>query len=269
MSLLSRLERTVGRFAVPNLPLYLIVGQVGVYLATLLGSLDPGRLVFVPRLALMGQWWRVFTFLLLPPPMSVLFIAFAWWLFYMMAGALEGYWGAFRFNLFIFLGAALTIGLSFLRPDRQVTNAFLAGSVFLAFAYLNPEFEFLLFFVVPVRVKWLALLTWAVYAFEFLTGGWSERLEVIAATGNFLLFFGGDLANGVGSRRRSLARAADRAAAAARPRHLCRICGKSDRTNPEMDFRYCSKCAGDACYCPEHIGSHDHLAEEEKPRAAT
>jgi hypothetical protein len=269
MSTLSKLERTLGRFAVPNLALYMVFGQVTVYLAILLGQLDKGLFLFVPRLALMGQWWRILTFMLMPPSMSIIFICFAWWIFYMMGSALEDYWGAFRFNLFILLGAALTVGLSFLQPDMAITNAFLGGSVFLAFAYLNPDFELLLFFILPVKIKWLALITWAVYGFEFLAGGWSARLQVIAATGNFFLFFGRDLVQSARSRRRAMAHAADRAAAAGRagqPRHRCRICGKTDQSNPELDFRYCSKCSGDECYCPDHIRNHEHVvASGESP----
>src|SRR5580692_372613 len=124
MSLISKLERPLGRFAIPNLSLYLVFGQVAVYLSVLLGRLDEEWFVFVPKLALLGQWWRVLTFLLMPPPMSLIFICFAWYMFYLMGSALEEYWGTFRYNVFIFLGTALTLGLSFLRPYVPVTNAF-------------------------------------------------------------------------------------------------------------------------------------------------
>jgi hypothetical protein len=269
MPFLSKLERSLGRFAIPNLSLWLVLGQVLVFLGILLGKIEPGWLVLVPRFVLMGQWWRLFTFLLIPPSMSIIFIGFAWWIFYMMGNALEAYWGAFRFNLFIFLGATLTVGLSFLQPDMAITNAFLAGSVFLAFAYFNPDFEMLLFFILPVKIKWLALLTWAVYGYEFLVGGWSGRLQVIAALGNFFLFFGRDLIQGAASRRRAMVRSADRAAAVSQPLHRCRICGKTDKSNPELDFRYCSKCAGAECYCPEHIRNHVHVLASEESSTST
>src|ERR1039458_1082074 len=83
-------------------------------------------------------------------------------------GFAEDYWGVFRFNFFLFIGWALTVGAAFLTPAEPATNLFVAGSVFLAFAYLNPDFELVLFFILPVKVKWLALLTWVVYGFEFL-----------------------------------------------------------------------------------------------------
>lgn len=188
MSFLSKLERSLGRFAIPHLSLYLVLGQVGVYLAIITGRLDATLILFVPRLVLMGQWWRAVSFLLIPPPTNIIFIGFAWWMFHLMGSALEGYWGAFRYNLFLLLGTALTVGLAFLQPDAVVTNGFLAGSVFLAFAFLNPDFELMLFFLLPVKIKWLALITWVYYGFELVVGGWSGRLQVIAAVGNFLIF---------------------------------------------------------------------------------
>ena len=166
---------------------------------------------------------------------------------------------------FLGVGWLLTIAAAFITPFAYASNLFLAGSVFLAFAYLNPDFVMMLFFILPVKIKWLALFTWVVYGYEFVTSGWSGRLQIIAALGNFLIFFGRDLVRDGISRRRSMARAADRVAStgrAAQARHRCHVCGKTNLTNPEMDFRYCSKCAGDQCYCPEHIFNHEHVLVE-------
>jgi hypothetical protein len=268
MSFLDRLERNLGRFAIPGLSLYLVVGQVFATLATLFGLLDPGRLVFVPALARAGQWWRVVSFLFQPPAtggglFGLVFLVFAWWIFYFMGTALEGHWGVFRFNLFLFVGYALTVGLAFFAPGSPVANGFLVGSVFLAFAYLNPNFELLLFFILPVKIKWLAFVTWVFYVYRFIVGGWPDRLQIVAAVGNFILFFGGDAWNAAGriQRQRAVGRPAGPAGPGG-PRHRCRICGKTDKTNPELDFRYCSKCAGDPCYCPEHIYNHEHVLSE-------
>ena len=148
MSLLDKLERALGRFAVPNLSLYLVIGQVFVLLAWMLGQLDLGLFVLVPELVKAGEWWRLFSFLLLPPPPGMfgyLFVAFAWYMFYLMGGALESFWGAFRYNLFLLAGLGLTLIAAFLTPGQAATNAFIAGSVFLAFAYLHPDFELALF----------------------------------------------------------------------------------------------------------------------------
>jgi hypothetical protein len=267
MSFLDKLERSLGRFAIHGLSLYLVIGQAFVALATIAGLLGPARLVFIPRLALAGQWWRPFTFILEPTGlgtgvMAIVSLVFGWWIFYFMGTALEGAWGAFRFNLFLLTGYLLTVGLSFLVPDWPVSYTFLAGSVFLVFARLNPDVAFLIFFILPVKVRWLGIAAWLLYAFQFVTGSWADRVQIGAAIANVVLFCGREvwLEAGLRTRRAAISRAAPppRAGTGAQPRHRCRTCGKTDLTHPQLDFRYCSKCADDACYCPEHIFSHEH-----------
>lgn len=277
MPLLDTLERRFGRFALTNVTLYLIIGQVFVTLTSMLGLLDLRQFVLVPALVMEGEPWRLITFLFYPPPVnfrsmfSLMFLPFAWWIFYLMGNALEHYWGAFRYNVFLFVGFSLTIGAAFLTPEYAVTNAFIAGSVFLAFAWLNPDFELALFFILPIKIKWLALITVLGYGYGLATGTASTRWQIMASVGNFLLFFGREIVETMRYRRRTMAVKARRTVEERKgpePRHRCHICGKTDLTNPEMDFRYCSKCAGDQCYCPEHIFSHEHvLAESEKEKS--
>jgi hypothetical protein len=144
---------------------------------------------------------------------------------------------------------------SWLAPGAVMGNGFIGGSVFLAFAYLNPNFTFYIFFILPVRVKWLALITWVFYAYTVAFGGPVPRLAVLASTGNFLIFFGArivaDLRSGKrhmeGQRRRVAER---REAEAAGPRHRCVTCAKNSDTHPDEDFRY---TADDRCFCSEHL----------------
>jgi hypothetical protein len=269
--MLDKLERWFGRFALPNVTLYLIIGQVFVTLCALLGQIDLNRLVLVPVLVLNGEPWRALSFLFLPPPvnfgsmLSLALLPFAWWIFFLMGSALEQYWGAFRYNLFLLVGVILTVAAAFITPLSPVGNAFIAGSVFLAFAWLNPDFELALFFILPVKIKWLAALTWGFYAFSLVTGSWATRCQVLASVGNFLLFFAHDIVTTMRYRRRRMAADAQRFSAQNQerePRHRCFVCGKTDLTNPELDFRYCSKCAGDQCYCPEHIFNHEHVLSD-------
>lgn len=269
--MLDSLERRFGRFAISNITLYLIIGQAFVFFAAMFRLLDLRLFPLLGLLVREGEWWRLVTFLFMPPPvnmnsmLSLVFLPFAWWIFYLMGNALEHYWGAFRYNVFLLVGVLLTIGAAFLAPTSWATNAFLAGSVFLAFAWLNPDFELSLFFILPIKVKWLALFTWLYYGYRFVMGDWGTRWLVLASVSNFLLFFGGDILNTIRFRQRTRAMQARRVAEekrAAEPRHRCHVCGKTDLTNPEMDFRYCSKCAGDQCYCPEHIFNHAHVVEE-------
>lgn len=272
--MLDQLERRFGRFAIPNLSLWIVIGQVFVLLAWMMGRLDLTDFVLVAGAVRAGQWWRLLTFIFMPPPpgmLGYLFVAFAWYMFYLMGNALEHYWGEFRYNLFLFIGYALTVGAAFLTPMSVASNLFIAGSVFLAFAYLNPDFEIALFLILPVKIKWIALFTWVLYALQLVRGEWSTRFQVLAAVGNFLLFFGRDIIHTMRYRRRKMETQVRRMAedrAGPQPRHKCFVCGKTDITNPEMDFRYCSKCAGDQCYCPEHIFNHEHVLTDSDEKKA-
>src|SRR3954463_16227721 len=103
MAFLTKLERALGRFAIPNISLYFVIGQVFVLLGSMIGRVSLGWFVLLPALVMEGEWWRVFSFLLMPPPTSYLFVAFAWYLFYLFGSTLEGYWGVFRYNLFLLI----------------------------------------------------------------------------------------------------------------------------------------------------------------------
>jgi hypothetical protein len=275
--MLDQLDRRFGRFAPTHITLYLIIGQVFVCLSSLLGLLDLDQFVLVPALATHGEPWRLLTFLFFPPPVnyasmfSLAMLPFAWWIFYLMGTALEAYWGAFRYNLFLLTGVVLTIAAAFLNPLAPVTNGFIAGSVFLAFAWLNPDFELALFFILPIKIKWLALFTWVVYGYKLVMGAPSTRWQILASVANFLIFFSKEIIDTMRYRRRTMVVQSKRTAEekhGPEPRHRCRVCGKTDLTNPEMDFRYCSKCVGDECYCPEHIHAHEHvLVESDKTKA--
>jgi hypothetical protein len=261
MSLLNRLERLFGRFAIENISIYLVVGQVFVFLMAMLGRDFTGLIALVPGWVLQGQVWRIFTFVFDPPAVHPVLIAFSWYMFYLMGGALEHFWGAFRYNFFLFFGWVLTVVAAFVFPFVPATNIFIAGSVLLAFAYLNPEFELLFFFVLPLKIKWVARFQWVVYAYAALTGAWPTRLALLASLGNFFLFFGRDIIQRIRSGRRQMAfRAQQFAASGDEPaaRHRCHVCGRTELSNPELDFRYCSKCANDECYCSQHLGNHVH-----------
>jgi membrane associated rhomboid family serine protease len=197
--MLHKLERHLGWAAIPNLSLCLVAGQVMVFLFVMLMQFRVELIALLPAAVLHGEVWRLFTYLLVPPTsgqltaFGAMFLAFGWYMFFLMGRALEDHWGNFRYNAFIFTGWLLTASVAFLTPGSYATNAFLAGSVFLAFAFLNPDFEIYVFFILPVKIKWLALLTWILYGVTFALGNWTARLAVLAAVGNFLLFFARDI----------------------------------------------------------------------------
>jgi len=258
MSLLNNLERKLRRYAIPNVTLYLILGQALFFVFNLSGRFILDRVVLIPGLVLMGEWWRLITFLFIPPLTNPIFAFFAWYLFYLMGSALEGHWGSFRYNLFLLVGYVATVAVSFLMPLYPATNLFIGGSVFLAFAFLYPDFQLYIFFILPVKIKWLALLTWIGYAYKVLTGTGSDRLLVLASLGNYFLFFGKDIYWRIKTGRRRMTEQTRQFSGKKEAFHTCAVCGKPDISHPQMEFRYCSDCGG-LGYCKDHIFNHKHV----------
>ncbi len=258
MALLDKLERKFRRYAVPNVTLYLILGQVLFFVFVLSGRFILERVVLIPDRVLAGEWWRLITFLFVPPMTNPIFAFFAWYLFYLMGNALEGHWGAFRYNVYLLVGYLVTVGVTFLFPFSIATNIFIAGSVFLAFAFLYPDFQLYIFFIIPVKIKWLALLTWIGYAYQVIVGSWSTRLLVLASISNFLLFFGKDIYWRMKTGNRKMVFQAKQYSTGREPFHKCAVCGITDLSHPQMEFRYCSECSG-LGYCKDHISNHKHV----------
>ncbi|MBN2476075.1 MAG: hypothetical protein JXB62_15800 [Pirellulales bacterium] len=262
MKLLDRLERRFGRFAVPHVTVSLIFCQVLIYLVQLTQPELAPSIELVPRRVLEGDLWRLVSFLFEPPMTHPLFAFFFWYLFYLMGTALEHTWGTFRYDLYLLIGYLATVAASFLQLDAPASVGFLQGSVFLAFAWLYPDFQLLLFFLLPVKIKWLALLTWIGYFLAIVFSPWPVRLTVGASVCNFLLFFGRDVVGRIGGGHRRMVTQAGRIRQQAAPRHVCCICGIDNKTHPTMRFRYCTKCGGSRCYCWDHLYDHEHVVEE-------
>ncbi|MCA9057683.1 MAG: hypothetical protein KDA85_04265 [Planctomycetaceae bacterium] len=259
--MLSQLERRFGRFAVPHATLAIIAFQVVVYV---IGYTDPTRiepLFLIPANVLGGEVHRLVTFIAIPPFESIpLFQLFYWYLFFLMGESLEQYWGTFRFNVFLLVGYSATVAASFLAPDVPATNEFIQGSIFLAFAFLNPDFRLYVFFILPIRIWWFALLAWIFYGVVILFAPWAEKVTATASLLNFFLFFWPHIVAKARGGHRSMRRGVKRFSQ--KPPeflHRCHVCGRTDTSNPELDFRYCSKCRGDYCYCNDHLRDHVHI----------
>ena len=132
----------------------------------------------------------------------------------------------------------------------------------MAFAFLNPDFVLQLFFILPVKIKWLALIQWIGYFLTIVFDDWPMRLMATAAVFNFLLFFQHDIFLRIKQGRRRMAMQAQTIADKHKPRHVCRVCGVTNLSDPTMRFRYCSKCEGQCGYCMEHIRGHEHVIKE-------
>lgn len=270
--LIDKLERRFRRFSIPNLTQAIILVQMVCYVLAQSRPQFLLQIVLVPELVLQGEIWRLVTFVFDPPHTNILFAALGWYMFFLMGTALEGQWGAFRYNLYLLIGYVATLAAVFLIPgarDDMASNVFLAGSVFLAFAFFYPDFQIYLFFLLPIKVKYLAMLTWAGYLLAFAQGDWASRAAIVAAVANFLLFFGSDIWLRMRSSHRRMEYARRQLVTPKRIVHKCTICGATEKTHPQMEFRYCSKCAGSYEYCADHLRDHLHVAAAEPDKAAT
>ncbi|NQU11212.1 hypothetical protein HQ590_10505 [bacterium] len=257
--MLNQLERRFGQFVVPHLTLVLTIGLAVTVAMRLLWPGSVSLLVFDRYLILQGELWRLVSFLIVAPGWHPVFAAFGLYLFYLMGNALENEWGEFQFNLFVGVGWLATLVAAWLVQYGYASNAFLLGSVFLAFAWRYPDFTIYLFFLLPVKIKWLALLTWLGYGWSLITGSWTIRALVLAAVANFLLFFWREILLSARSARRRMEHQAGAIAHANVTLHRCTVCGATETSHPDLEFRVCTDCQGEHEYCQEHLENHRHV----------
>ena len=198
---LRKLERKLGRFAIRNLMMYVVGAMAAVFAASLVSPVNlVGLFAFDATAVMQGEVWRIITFIAIPPNASMIFIILALYLYWLIGSSLENQWGAFKFNIFYLCGMLGTIAAGFI--TGFATNFYLNLSLFLAFAMLNPNFELRLFFVLPIKMKWLALLYVAFIALAFIFNTWEGRLALVVSLINVILFFGKDFINTIKNRHR-------------------------------------------------------------------
>ena len=105
MNFLDKLEKRLGFLAIPNVVATLIVAQLFIYGTMLTGRIELEGLLLIPKAVSSGEWWRLASFLIAPPyvPMTLfqgLFLAFFWYILWMMSNSLEEEWGIFRLNIY-------------------------------------------------------------------------------------------------------------------------------------------------------------------------
>lgn len=194
MRLMNNLERKLAGLRIQPFFRYIVFAMAGVFLLQFFVPQYPliAQMMFQRDLVLRGQVWRVLTFLLVPPALGgLLQAALMLYFYYFIGTALEARWGARRFLLYYLIGALGAIAAGFITGFG--VNQFLYLSMFFAFAIQYPDFQLLLFFVLPIRVKWLALFNAVYHLYLFIIGGWPTRVAIVLSLLNLILFFGGDL----------------------------------------------------------------------------
>lgn len=276
------------RFGIPNLMKLIVAGNALVYLLSVFAS--PAAVSFLAfqwSAIKAGEIWRLVTFIFMPGYYStydVLWLALFLYFYYMIGTTLEREWGTAKFNLYYFSGVILTVvtgiivGLA--SGDAWITGTdYVNLSMFFAFAMLYPDTQFLIFFIIPVKVKWLALLDGAFFALAVLSSlfqlYWLGALLPIIALLNFFVFFWTNIADEISYRRgrarhqtahqtiqfKAAVRQQKKKEAEQGYRHKCAVCGRTDTDFPDLEFRYCSRCAGYHCFCQDHIFNHEHFTE--------
>ena len=195
MSWLDKLDRKFGRWGIPNLMLYIVITIAAVFIGDVLFSVQgmslSGYLALFTQAAVRGQFWRFITFIFVPPTTSIISLFFFLYFYYFLGSTLENVWGTFRFNLYYLVGLIGAVIAAFF--TGYGTSTYLNLSLFLAFAFLFPDHEILLFFFFPIKMKYLAYVDWILFAVQLIFGDWPTKAAIIASLINFFLFFGGDL----------------------------------------------------------------------------
>ncbi|WRS27236.1 rhomboid family intramembrane serine protease [Oscillospiraceae bacterium MB08-C2-2] len=193
MNWLNRLNRKWGRYGIDSLMIYVTVTMLAIYLTQWILNIPIYQYLYFSRpLILSGQIWRVVTFLFLPPvSSSFLLVLISLYFFYFIGNSLEDTWGRFYFTVYYLLGAVGAIIAGFISGIGD--NTYLNLSLFLAFAQLFPDFEVRVFFLFPLKVKYLAYLDWGLFALSFIFGGWSSRAAILMSMVHFFVFFGPDI----------------------------------------------------------------------------
>lgn len=284
---------------IPNLMLYIALTSGLVYLLSLLngGDIVQSMLCFDKAAILRGQVWRLFTFVFTNSlGSSVFLVPIYLYFFYHLGRAVELSMGTFRFNLFYFSGVILmdlfamifcplqdVIVGNYLVPVQYFTGAvysdmafYLHLSLLLYFATANPDAQFLVFFVIPVKawfmgILYLLLVFIGVFNMSFPCFLFPHNLFPLIGLANYLLFAGRDVKNLfpflTTFRRRRKYRSGKTGTIPFRRetgetsayQHKCAVCGRTDVSDPDLEFRYCSRCRGYHCYCQDHINNHSHI----------
>lgn len=268
---------------IPNLMLYISLGCGLVYLITSItqNAILYNLLVFDRTAILHGQIWRLFSYPLTFYNSNVLLMALMLFCYYSLGRAMETIWGTLRFNLFYLTGIVL-MDVYCLLFGGQADVTYLNLSLFLSYATLFPNAGFLLFFIIPVKAWIFALVDLALVVYGLLVYPFPYNLFSVISLANYFLFFGRDVLNVIPlSWRIKLSRLFKKNPPSPQPKvvpfakievkkvpvqqakpdytHRCTICGRTDVSHPQLEFRYCSKCNGYFCYCEDHISNHTHV----------
>ncbi len=292
MNLLDKLERKFGRYAIHNLMYYIIIlYALGYVIVTFAPQFYVQYLSLDPTMILRGQIWRIITFIIYPPNTGLFYFLISMYLYYSIGRILEAQWGAFRFNLYFFTGVLLHVVAAFISCyvfGANIGPAFgtyyLNYSLFFAFAATYPDMQFLLFFIIPIKAKWLGIINGIYFGVTIVAGFLANYLPysvliglmnagiiahpaysamALVSLANFLIFFFGMRSmrryNPKEIYRRKVYTKSVKQGQKSAATHRCAVCGRTEKDGDDLVFRFCSKCNGNYEYCQDHLFTHEHV----------
>ena len=292
MNLLDKLERKFGRYAIHNLMYYIIIlYALGYVIVTFVPQFYVQYLSLDPTMILRGQIWRIITFIIYPPNTGLFYFLISMYLYYSIGRILEAQWGAFRFNLYFFTGVLLHVVAAFISCyvfGANIGPAFgtyyLNYSLFFAFAATYPDMQFLLFFIIPIKAKWLGIINGIYFGVTIVAGFLANYLPysvliglmnagiiahpaysamALVSLANFLIFFSGRRSmrryNPKEIYRRKVYTKSVKQGQKSAATHRCAVCGRTEKDGDDLVFRFCSKCNGNYEYCQDHLFTHEHV----------
>ena len=292
MNLLDKLERKFGRYAIHNLMYYIIIlYALGYVIVTFAPQFYVQYLSLDPTMILRGQIWRIITFIIYPPNTGLFYFLISMYLYYSIGRILEAQWGAFRFNLYFFTGVLLHVVAAFISCyvfGANIGPAFgtyyLNYSLFFAFAATYPDMQFLLFFIIPIKAKWLGIINGIYFGVTIVAGFLANYLPysvliglmnagiiahpaysamALVSLANFLIFFFGMRSmrryNPKEIYRRKVYTKSVKQGQKSAATHRCAVCGRTEKDGDDLVFRFYSKCNGNYEYCQDHLFTHEHV----------
>ena len=288
MRFIDKLERKYGRYGIENLTMYIIISYV---LGYALMYINPGALSMLSlnvTKILQGQVWRLITWIVYPPSTSspLWFVIAILFFYYPISASLEHTWGKFKFTLYILSGMIFTVISAFILHFVMggvldglggiiFSTYYISLSIFLAYSLTYPDMTVLLMFVIPIKMKWMSIVYAALVIYDvaryFMNGAWFMALPIIASLLNFVIFFLGtrdfNRYNPKEIHRKNEFKRAVNGGSKTVPfpgnsnavtKHKCAVCGRTEKDDPNLEFRFCSKCNGNYEYCQDHLYTHIH-----------
>ena len=306
MNFINKLERKFGRFAISNLIIYVLIAYGIGYVIQLTNENLYSMLVLNPSLVMEGQVWRLFTWICTVPQEMGIFLIFMFLFYYWIGTTLEKHWGTFKYNLYMFSGYLfMTFGAMLIyiitgllsgwemAISLNMSTYYINLASFLAFATLFPDMQIYFMMILPIKIKWLAIVDVVYLSFtcisqlsqlskvdsiiasfyyangivltkvEVYGAIFSVVISIVLSVLNFLIFFlmtrnYKRMSPKEMHRRRAYKKQTMKYKDATK--HKCAICGRTEEDDENITFRFCSKCKGNYEYCQDHLFTHEHKA---------